>query len=625
MKLSIATVCLSGDLGEKLQAIAAAGFQGVEIFENDLLSFHGAPSDVRRIAADLGLEIVAFQPFRDFEGMPAEKRERVFARAERKFDLMSELGCNLMLVCSNVAADSLGGINRAVEDFRALGDRAARRGFRVGYEALSWGRHINDYRDSWEIVRRADHPAIGLVLDSFHIAARRTDMSAIRSIPGDKIFLIQLADAPMLSMDYLTWGRHFRSFPGQGEMPIAEFMDALSDTGYDGILSLEIFNDQFRAGSAKSVAIDGHRSLLFALDQLPPAKRRHSPAMPPRAKCYGTEFLEFAIDATTVSALEALFSGLGFSCTGRHKSKIVSRWQQGQINLVINAETKGFSHTFYVTHGAGVCAIALKVDDIQATMERARALLDEPFSQVSSPGELEVPAVRGVGGSLLYFVDDKPPMDQLWAVEFDKHKPTSRGTGLTVVDHISQSMPYEEMLTWLLFYTSLIDVRKLPEATVLDPGGVVRSQVIQSEGGELRVVLNASQSSRTLSSRFLTEMFGSGVQHIAFQTDDIFETVAKLRQNGVPLLAIPENYYDDLETKTEMSIDEIGRLKALGILYECDGTGEFFQVYTRAFEDRFFFEIVERRGGYQGFGASNAQIRLAAQARAARNVAIPKS
>src|SRR5262249_25815725 len=161
MKHSIATVSLSGDLAEKLDAIAGAGFKGVEIFEADLLSFDGTPADVRKRVADLGLEIITFQPFRDFEGMPPESRERIFARAERKFALMGELGCALLLVCSNVSPQSLGGINRAAADLHALGERAARHGMRVGFEALAWGRHINDYRDAWEAVRRADHVAIG--------------------------------------------------------------------------------------------------------------------------------------------------------------------------------------------------------------------------------------------------------------------------------------------------------------------------------------------------------------------------------------------------------------------------------------------------------------------------------
>lgn len=146
---SIATVSLSGDLADKLRAIAAAGFDGVEVFENDFLTFDGSPRDVGRMIADLGLAIVAFQPFRDFEGMPEPLRGRTFERARRKFALMNELGAELMLICSNVSPQSLGGIDRAAHDLAELGDLAARHGVRVGFEALAWGRHVNDYRDAW--------------------------------------------------------------------------------------------------------------------------------------------------------------------------------------------------------------------------------------------------------------------------------------------------------------------------------------------------------------------------------------------------------------------------------------------------------------------------------------------
>src|SRR6202040_3804215 len=268
MKYSIATVSVSGTLDKKLQAIAAAGFDAVEIFESDFISFDGSGSDVAKICRDLGLSICAFQPFRDFEGMPEPQRARNFTRAERKFDLMHELGTDLLLVCSNVSPASLGGIDRAAADFRELGEIAASRGIRVGFEALAWGRHVNDYRDAWEIVRRANHPSIGIILDSFHALAPAFPVSAIQSIPADKIFLVQLADAPKLGLDVLSWSRHFRCFPGQGDLPVADFMEAVRTTGYSGPLSLEIFNDQFRAGSPVRTATDGLRSLILLQDQL---------------------------------------------------------------------------------------------------------------------------------------------------------------------------------------------------------------------------------------------------------------------------------------------------------------------------------------------------------------------
>ena len=623
MQTAIATVCLSGTLNEKLEAIAAARFKGVEIFENDLLSFDGTPAQVGRRIKDLGLAAVTFQPFRDFEGMPEPLRAKAFSRAERKFDLMDELGCDLLMICSNVSPDSLGGIDRAAADFRELGERAARRGLRIAFEALAWGRHINDYRDAWEVVRRADHPAVGLVLDSFHVLARGTDLNAMCAIPKDRTFLVQVADAPKLNMDYLSWSRHYRCFPGQGELAVDAFMDALQVTGFDGLVSLEIFNDSFRAGSARYVAIDGQRSLLVMLDELRQRSGvpvRGLPQLPPRAHCGGIDFVEFALDEAAAATFETALGALGFVKAGVHKSKAVTRWRQGDINLVVNCDKEGFAHSFNITHGSAVCAMALKVDDAAVTLGRAAELLDLPFRQVVRTGEIDIPAVRGLGGSLVYLVDDKTDLGRHWEIDFDTPPQADGGTdaGLIAFDHVSQSMQHEEMLTWLLFYTSLLKVQKTPVQDVLDPGGIVHSQVVETTDGAFRLVLNASQSRQTLSSRFLTDLFGSGVQQIAFVTSDIFAAAKRLRARGVELLAIPENYYDDLEARIDLQPGALDRLRANNVLYDRQGTGEYFQIYTKTFDGGFFFELVERRA-YTGFGAANAPIRLAAQTRLVRD------
>jgi 4-hydroxyphenylpyruvate dioxygenase len=619
MRTSIATVSLSGDLGEKLEAIAAAGFDAVEIFENDFLAFDAGPAEVGRMVADAGLKVSVFQPFRDFEGMPEPQRSRVFDRAERKFDVMQALGTDLILVCSNVSPLALGGIDRAAADFHELGERAARRGLRIGYEALAWGRHVNDHRDAWEIVRRADHRNVGLILDSFHTLSRGLDPETIRRIPGDRIFLVQVADAPKLDMDLLSWSRHFRNLPGQGELPVTAFLSAVRATGYDGYLSLEIFNDQFRAGSARIVAVDGKRSLLAAEDEVERLQSGGRPVLPPKARPLGTEFLEFAVDEEGAIALSRLFASLGFRFAGKHVSKDVAWWRQGAINLVINAEKEGFAHSSYLTHGPGVCAIGLKVEDAAAAVARAEALLAKPFSQPLAPGEMHIPAIRGVGGSLLYFVDQRSELSHVWEVEF---RPASEAmpaeAGLTVVDHISQSMDYDEMLSWLLFYGSIFEVEKTAQVDVADPSGLVGSQVVQTADGSLRIALNGSRSRRTLSGRFLNEFFGSGVQHVAFATDDIFATVARLKANGVTILPIPANYYDDLDARFALDQGLLDRLRQSGVLYDRDEAGEYFQLYTSPFADRFFFEIVQRKG-YRGFGAANAPIRLASQARLDRN------
>lgn len=374
MKSCIATVSIAGDFREKLAAIARAGFTGIEIFEQDFIAFDGRPEDVADMVKDHGLEIMLFQPFRDFEGMPDALRDRAFDRAERKFDLMNQLGVDLMLVCSNVSPYSLGGIDRAADDFAALGESAAAKGIRVGYEALAWGRHISDHRDAWEVVRRANHAHIGIILDSFHTLGRGLDPQSIRAIPRDKIFFVQLADAPLIEMDLLYWSRHFRNMPGEGDLPVLDFMRAVAATGYDGPLSLEIFNDQFRGGSPWTIAQDGYRSLVCLMDDVSRAEpdiALHAPPMPPRIASSGIEFIEFTTDADEAETLEQLLGVLGFAKAGQHKSKQVQLWRQGGINILINTEENGFAHSAYLMHGTSVCDIGIRVEDATATAMRA--------------------------------------------------------------------------------------------------------------------------------------------------------------------------------------------------------------------------------------------------------------
>ena len=573
----------------------------------------------RACARTFGLTICVFQPFRDFEGMPEPQRAQNFVRARKKFALMRELGTDLVLVCSNVSPHALGGIDRAATDLRELGELAAAHGMRVGYEALAWGRHVNDYRDAWEIVRRANHPSVGLILDSFHTLARGTPIDAIRSIPGDRIFLVQVADAPHYDLDVLSWSRHFRCFPGQGDLPVVAFMQAVAATGYDGPVSHEIFNDQFRAGSTSRVALDGMRSLIDLEDKLGVT------SLPPRSYSRGLAFMEFALDETTAAGLRRLFEGLGFTKSNQHRSKAVERWSQGAINLVINTQGSGFANSHYVTHGPGVCAIGLDVEDVATVMARATALKADPFTQAVSEGELEIPAIRGVGGSLIYFLEGKGVLGDVWSREFAATEDADhRASGrLTDLDHIAQSMPADEMLSWLLFYESILDLKRLPQQDIFDPAGLVQSQALSNRDASVRVVLNGSIASRTLSARFLSEYFGSGVQHIAFATDDIFAAVSDMRKRGLTFLDIPDNYYDDLEAKYPIEPATLAAMRAYHILYDRDDTGEFFQIYTHLFAERFFFEIVQRRA-YTGFGAANASIRLAAQTREGRLITIPR-
>ncbi|MEZ5479138.1 MAG: TIM barrel protein [Thiolinea sp.] len=355
MLYSIATVCLSGTLRGKIEAIAAAGFQAIEIFENDLITHDGPVSEIRRMIEDHGLQIVTYQPFRDFEGLPSPYRQKAFDRAERKFDLMEQLGTDLLMVCSSCHPQALGGIQRAADDFHELGERAAARDMRIAFEALAWARHVHDYRDSWEIVRRADHERVGVCLDTFHIFSRGTELQTLLNIPGDRIFLVQVADAPRLSMDHLSWSRHYRCFPGQGELPLEQFMQALQATGYDGPLSLEIFNDQFRSGSPQKTAVDGYRSLVFVKGASEARAQQAAAALPVASAPREVQFIEFAVNAEEKSALTRLISQLGFAHVASHRKKAVELWRQGAINLVMNLEPDSFAQRFHQQHGVSRC------------------------------------------------------------------------------------------------------------------------------------------------------------------------------------------------------------------------------------------------------------------------------
>jgi 3-dehydroshikimate dehydratase len=620
---SIATVSLGGTLVDKLTAISAAGFDGVEIFENDLFYFDGTAADVKRIAEDRGLRIMLFQPFRDFEAGPREKLQRNLDRAERKFDLMGELETDLMLVCSSVAADVIDDDSLAAADLYSLGERAARRGLRIGYEALGWGRHVSTFGHALKIVEQADHPAVGLVLDSFHTLCIGDDIAPIAWIPSERIFFVQIADAPMIKLDPLSWSRHFRLFPGQGGMPVLPFMRNVIASGYAGPISLEIFNDEFRAAPPRPIAIDAMRSLVLLEEQLlagpddAPASGIIAGTLAPPAPpvCSGIEFVEFAVDDATRPRLAALFEAMGFAPAGQHKSKDVSLYAQGDVHLIINAEKESFARSFVEQHGPSVCALAFRLDDAQRAVERALRYRAQIFRGRVGPNELVIPAIRGQEGSLIYLVDRFGEAGSIYDVDFTPADGAAAGPGcgLTRIDHIAQVMPRSQFDGALLFYRSVFGFDAEPAFEMIDPYGLIQSRVVESRERSIRMPLNASQAPNTTTARFVADYRGAGVHHIATATDDLFATIARMRAAKVPLLDIPGSYYDNLAAVHDLPADRLAEMRRLSILYDRGPTGEFFHAYTRAFDHRFFFELVERRN-YDGFGAANASVRLAAQA-----------
>jgi len=614
---SIATVCLSGSLPDKLEAAASAGFQGVEIFEQDLLTHDGPPEAVRAMAEDLGLAITIFQPFRDFEAMPEPQRRRNLDRAERKFDVMQALGTSLLLVCSNVQAAALDDPSRAAADLREMAERAAARGLRLGYEALAWGRHVNRWRQAWDIVSRADHPALGLILDSFHTLSLGDTLDGLAdAVPGGRIAFVQLADAPRLSMDALSWSRHFRNFPGQGELDVAGFARSVLAAGYRGPLSLEVFNDAFRAAPARQIARDGHRSLIW-LDAVLAGPSVPAAPLPALPRLDGVEFLEFAVDEAAGGELSAFLSTLGFRMAGRHRSKAVELWRQGGVNLVLNAEPDSAAAGHFALHGPSVCATALRVDDAGRALLRARALLCSTWREPAGEGERDIPAVRTPDGTLILLIEPGAEGRSIWESDFHLLPGAAEEPGaLGGIDHVAHALAEGQMDGFVLFHRAVFGLEPRPPLDLPDPQGLVRSRAMADPAERVRMPLNVSESRQTATGRFVSAMAGAGVHHVAFAAPDAAAFVAR---RGAPMLAIPENYYEDLGARFGLDDARLAGLERGHLLYDADGRGgEFLHAYTAPFAERFFFEVVERRGGYAGYGEANAGVRMAAQARTRR-------
>ncbi|MBP3043259.1 sugar phosphate isomerase/epimerase and 4-hydroxyphenylpyruvate domain-containing protein [Arthrobacter jiangjiafuii] len=616
MRTSIATVCLSGTLEEKMNACAAAGFDGIEIFEQDLLVSPSSPEEIRDLAAGLGLTLDLFQPFRDFEGVTEDLLAENLYRAEAKFELMNRLGTDTMLVCSNVATATIDDDVLAAAQLRRLGELAARYGIRLAYEALAWGRYVNDFEHAQRIVDLADHPNVGTCLDSFHILSRRWDPAGIEKIPAEKIFFVQLADAPELSMDVLSWSRHYRVFPGEGAFDLTTFMAHLVRSGYDGPVSLEIFNDVFRQTAEERTAVDAMRSLIWLEERTSvflaeqdaeanayPMKLATLPAV---AEPTGFNFAE--VKAEETADVEELLFQLGFRCEGRHRSKPVQLWSAGSARMIINQQqARGLM--------PGISALGLDVQDPLAAASRAVQLKALPVSRRSQADEAVLQAVSAPDSTEIFLCESTPDGIVAWAEEFGAPQETAAGSGpdpaglITHIDHINLSQPWQHFDEAVLFYESTLSLAPRASQEVPSPMGLVRSQVMRNDDGTVRLALNIAP----LALEQGGPRGGSDYpQHVAFACTDVVALARQAQQRGLEFLPVPPNYYEDLRARFRLDGNLLETLRSLNLLYDRDADGEFLHFYT-ATVGNVFFEVVERRSGYDGYGAPNAPVRLAAQ------------
>jgi sugar phosphate isomerase/epimerase len=268
VKTCIATVSLGGTLEAKLDGIAAAGFDGVEILDADLTAASSSTADIRRRCADLGLTVDLYQPFRRAEGVTDTEFADVLARFHRECDVMEALGGDSILVVSNTDDDAVGDRDLSASQLHALGEAAAEHGATVMFEALAWGTHINRVADVEDALRRADHPSLSLVVDTFHLYAVGDGIDDVTALDPRGIGFVQVADAPWMDLELIQWSRNHRCFPGDGEFDVSTPIAAVLDAGYAGPLSLEIFNPGYRERPAAEVAVHGAESLSALISRL---------------------------------------------------------------------------------------------------------------------------------------------------------------------------------------------------------------------------------------------------------------------------------------------------------------------------------------------------------------------
>ncbi|WP_370935772.1 TIM barrel protein [Amycolatopsis sp. cg13] len=586
-RTGIATVCLSGTLDDKLSAAAAAGFDGVEIFEPDLVASPMPPGEVRLRCADLGLSIDLYQPFRDLDSTDPDRFAANLRRAERKFDLMEELGTDTILVCSSVADDAVADLDRLAEQLHALGERAGARGLRIAYEALAWGKEVSTYDRSWEAVRRADHPALGLCLDSFHILSRGSDPAAIADIPGDKLFFLQLADAPHLSMDVLQWSRHHRLFPGQGAFDLPGFLAPVLAAGYTGPLSLEVFNDVFRQADPDRAAIDAHRSLLALAEAT-------NPVAQPAPEVRGPAFVELSAD----DSLAPVLSALGFARTGIHRTKPVERWEQGTARILVNRSGGP----------AAVAALAVESADPAAAARRAVRLDATRLPRDRGPAEADLAAVTAPDGTALFFC--RTGNDDDWTGDFVPTGETADGIGITGIDHIGLAQPFDHFDEAALFYRTVLGLEPAATGEFAAPFGLVRSRAVADPHRRIRLALTVSLLRRGEWAPGVSEP-----QYIALAVDDILAAAQAARAAGAPMLAIPDNYYADLDARLDLPADRLAAYRDLGVLHERTPEGDYLQACTEVLGGRVFLALVQRLGDHDGYGWTDAPVRMAAHRR----------
>jgi 4-hydroxyphenylpyruvate dioxygenase len=318
----------------------------------------------------------------------------------------------------------------------------------------------------------------------------------------------------------------------------------------------------------------------------------------------GFEFVEYT--APDPDLLRTLFERMGFPVTARHRSKNVTLHRQGDVNFVINAEPGSFGQRFAQRHGPSACAMAFRVRDAAQAFRRAVELGATPVATPVGPMEINIPAIEGIGGSLVYLVD-RYGDHTIYDVDFVPVSPVAnrQAAGLTVIDHLTHNVQRGHMDRWAGFYERLFNFRQIRYFDIEGKKTGLLSRAMTSACGKIRIPINESQDDKSQIEEYLREYRGEGIQHIALATDDIYATVDQLRHNGIEFQDTPDTYYEGVDARVQGHEESLAELARRRILI--DGSrrdGILLQIFTRNVIGPIFFEIIQRKGN-EGFGEGN--------------------
>jgi 4-hydroxyphenylpyruvate dioxygenase len=614
---------MSGTLRDKLEAAAAARFDAVELCEPDLIGFRGTPGEVRSIASDLGIGIDLYRPFRDASDGVAPARSRALDRAERKFDLVAELGAAMLAVPLAAGSAAEQDAARLTEQLQTAAERAARRNLRIAVEASPDGQPLR-VDDMWTLVHRANHPHLGLLLDSYQVLSTGENLDAIRAHSEHRIFFVRVGDARRPGWDGVRGAFH-RNFPGQGDLDLAGFLEQVLLMGYTGTLSLASFYDALRVTPSRRTGIDGMRALLFLESQV--RGRLHqteakgedqrvadrildavSLFYPPKPSgIAGVAFVEFGVHDDEALRLGHLLEQLGFTRFGQHRSKAVTLYQQGDIRFALNAEPAADARGRFTQERACVCSLGLFTEHPARAASRAVALLSARQDTPRGAQEIELPTIVAPGGTLIQFAQHAQPVE----VDFvEQPRPgANQGAGLKCIDHVTLALTIEQVDTWVLFTRAVLGLTAGESVDVAGPSGVLRGVGVTNDTGSVRMLLKASVVPSAAAGPHPVSN-GAPIDSVALGCDDIFATVERLRGKGVSFVPISGNYYDDLIAREMLDAATVERMRGQDIVFARSASGTYYQAYTETFEGRFYFQIVQRTA-YEGYGEINEPLRVA--------------